>query len=413
MSSTSHSFHTISAWEIANAYRKMCQPSVSLNESVSQRQLVSEKIRGNTNKLRDKVRKYLASVIEVDPEEAKELGSSDPLVFAYLAFKREYGWDIEKVGLFNAASEWLRNGPDFINIDFLTKDMRNKLTEWYEESPEEAEKFNDERIERSFLYLVVGEILRAGERAEKSSSIKPGKKADESTGADGWERLEGFPTYMLSFAVNGDDSSISEEDRRNYENWKEENGIIDVEPVEDENPESYFSRYPLFGLPADCEDVMVKYGSSSIKPGKKADESTDKPHGFKDFMAGKSVKTPSIEESASSKSISTPIMREKEPKPEVKDATAKEVKSFKKAITLPTASAKGTKKPVEIKYDKDEKGANKSAVKNADKKATSFGKTVSVKDTEKKQAVKLNRFHRPIKTPVSPSGKPVSGAETR
>ena len=72
---------------------------------------------------------------------------------------------------------------------------------------------------------------------------------------------EEIPTWSLCYLINGDATGLTDDEIRMIDRWVNDwQGQI-VSPVTDEegNAHPYFSRYPLFGLPAEVEDCDILY----------------------------------------------------------------------------------------------------------------------------------------------------------
>lgn len=69
-----------------------------------------------------------------------------------------------------------------------------------------------------------------------------------------------LPTHAASYLVNGDSSSLSDEDIEIIDDWTNDLDynclVFDFGKVAQDG---YFSTRPEFGLPCDCEKVML-YG---------------------------------------------------------------------------------------------------------------------------------------------------------
>ena len=66
-----------------------------------------------------------------------------------------------------------------------------------------------------------------------------------------------FPTWGLSYLINGDSSALTEEEIKEVDAFVEKESYIDIfnhDP--EENGEPYFSKFPEFGLACDCVDVI-------------------------------------------------------------------------------------------------------------------------------------------------------------
>jgi hypothetical protein len=77
--------------------------------------------------------------------------------------------------------------------------------------------------------------------------------------------VEKIPEYSLSYLINSDSSGITQDDIEIIDKWLKSyqdladhvNGFIEIELVNSEIAESYFSWYPAFGLACTCYDCNV------------------------------------------------------------------------------------------------------------------------------------------------------------
>lgn len=74
--------------------------------------------------------------------------------------------------------------------------------------------------------------------------------------------IERIPTWALCYIINGDSEGLTEEDvaqvKGFYETYRKAGCRIEIISPQ-EGCESYFTRYPAFGLPADVEDCDVLF----------------------------------------------------------------------------------------------------------------------------------------------------------
>ena len=77
---------------------------------------------------------------------------------------------------------------------------------------------------------------------------------------------EKIPTWSLGYIINGDMTGLTDEEIRMIDEWQSKWNVQVVSPLTDEegNAQPYFSRYPLFGLPAEVEDCDILYTNDNI-----------------------------------------------------------------------------------------------------------------------------------------------------
>jgi len=74
--------------------------------------------------------------------------------------------------------------------------------------------------------------------------------------------IEKIPTYALPYLVNGDATSLTDEERQMIDNILREQRIELVAPITDSDegsPEPYFSSVPFFGQPTEVEDCIILF----------------------------------------------------------------------------------------------------------------------------------------------------------
>ena len=76
---------------------------------------------------------------------------------------------------------------------------------------------------------------------------------------------EVIPTWSLGYLINGDATGLTDDEIRMIDRWLNDWQVQIVSPVTDEegNAHPYFSRYPLFGLPAEVEDCDILYSNDN------------------------------------------------------------------------------------------------------------------------------------------------------
>ena len=75
---------------------------------------------------------------------------------------------------------------------------------------------------------------------------------------------EKIPTWSLGYIINGDMTGLTDEEIRMIDEWQSKWNVQVVSPLTDGegNAQPYFSRYPLFGLPA-FSDFQPKWRTAT------------------------------------------------------------------------------------------------------------------------------------------------------
>ena len=74
--------------------------------------------------------------------------------------------------------------------------------------------------------------------------------------------VEKIPTWSLPYLINGDSTGLETDEINFIDKWVKDWGVEIVSPLTDENNnyiDSYFSSYPLFGLPCEVVDCDILY----------------------------------------------------------------------------------------------------------------------------------------------------------
>lgn len=76
--------------------------------------------------------------------------------------------------------------------------------------------------------------------------------------------IEKIPTWSLGYLINGDAMGLTDEEIKMIEDWWRTQRVELVCTIaQGEESQTYFSHYPLFGLPAEVEDCVVLYSDNN------------------------------------------------------------------------------------------------------------------------------------------------------
>ncbi len=72
---------------------------------------------------------------------------------------------------------------------------------------------------------------------------------------------ESIPEWALCYCVNGDATGLNEEEISIINEWMQDWQVEIISPIADEegNHHSFFTRYPLFGLPTTAVECDIIY----------------------------------------------------------------------------------------------------------------------------------------------------------
>lgn len=71
--------------------------------------------------------------------------------------------------------------------------------------------------------------------------------------------VEKVPTYALGYLVNGDATSLTEQEVNEIDSLLREQAVELVSPPSDDEWQPYFSRFPWFGKPCEVVDCVIVY----------------------------------------------------------------------------------------------------------------------------------------------------------
>lgn len=71
-------------------------------------------------------------------------------------YKKLFNVGVNKQAVF---IDWLQGLPSSINLEFSTYDIKQLLISWYEESEEQAEKYNNVEIDKQFYTLIYNNFV--------------------------------------------------------------------------------------------------------------------------------------------------------------------------------------------------------------------------------------------------------------
>ena len=71
--------------------------------------------------------------------------------------------------------------------------------------------------------------------------------------------IEKIPTWAFGYIFNGDMTGLTDEEVKQIDEALEQIGVDIVCTPTDEEAQPYFTRNPLFGLPAEVEDCVILY----------------------------------------------------------------------------------------------------------------------------------------------------------
>lgn len=113
-------------------------------------------LKTNCKEVKIVVQNYLLDSIRYDMD--NETATHETAVqYAYNRFISEYGWNVRRIGEYNAFTEWLRGLA--LPVDFYYFDERALLEEWLEEEPEESGKYDDLQVDKLYWHLLTREFF--------------------------------------------------------------------------------------------------------------------------------------------------------------------------------------------------------------------------------------------------------------
>lgn len=123
-------------------------------------------LKSNSKLFKNKVQNYILDCIDVEEidnptiQEKLQYIADCFEIEKFNPYKEQYKklWNVgvNKQALF---IDWLQGLPSSINLDFSTYDIKQLLINWYEESEEQAEKYNNVEIDKQFYTLIYNNFV--------------------------------------------------------------------------------------------------------------------------------------------------------------------------------------------------------------------------------------------------------------
>lgn len=117
-----------------------------------------------TKELNDKVKPYIIDCIDCEgynfPKDRKVddcmINTTEgKLEFLMDTFKSEYGWCIERLGIYKAFQEWLMGLPSCFNIEFRNYDILQLAKEWNSIPQDATERQEGKILENWWNFITV------------------------------------------------------------------------------------------------------------------------------------------------------------------------------------------------------------------------------------------------------------------
>lgn len=96
---------------------------------------------------------YILNAIDSDGYGVKTESAKEKLQFLADTFKNEYGWNIKRLGLQRAMSEWISGAPSAFNIDFENYKILELAKEWGSIPKNATEKQEDKILDNFFNFI--------------------------------------------------------------------------------------------------------------------------------------------------------------------------------------------------------------------------------------------------------------------
>lgn len=91
-----------------------------------------------TKEIKEDIKEYIFNCIYSEEFELKN--NTQKLEYVLSCFKAEYGFNIQRLGLYKAFSEWLQGLPSCFNIAFYNGDILNLAKKWGQEPKTENQE---------------------------------------------------------------------------------------------------------------------------------------------------------------------------------------------------------------------------------------------------------------------------------
>lgn len=123
-------------------------------------------LRSTKKEVKDKIRGYILERMDFSgyvgcdgfPKSEPEHWG-EKVYFLHEIFVSEYGYNIRRMGEYNAFKEWLCGVPSALTVDFSYYDARQIVRGWLDQTEEESARFDDVKVWEQFLHLIAREFF--------------------------------------------------------------------------------------------------------------------------------------------------------------------------------------------------------------------------------------------------------------
>lgn len=130
-------------------------------------------LRSTKKEVKEKIRTYILDCMDFSNyigcdgcPDAEPKTDAERVLLCRDIFRSEYGYNIRRMGEYNAFKEWLSGVPGVLTVDFSYYDVRHILESWLDETEEESARFDDVKVWEQFLRLVAREFFAMVDKAE-------------------------------------------------------------------------------------------------------------------------------------------------------------------------------------------------------------------------------------------------------
>lgn len=113
----------------------------------------------NTQAISQRYLAYLYDCIDGDGYDVELNTNEDKARFLWETFNSEYGWAVERYGLYKAVAEWLSGLPSSISIPFYNSDIV-ELAKKMGSLPEDATEKQEDKILENYWNFMANKIVR-------------------------------------------------------------------------------------------------------------------------------------------------------------------------------------------------------------------------------------------------------------
>jgi len=117
-----------------------------------------------TKEQNNTIKKYILDCIDPEAYEVEAKTDKEKLSFLFDTFKKEKGWEIERIGINNSFKDWLQGLPSCFHIEFQNHAILKLAISWGSLPKKPTEKQEDKILENywNFMSVKTMQLIKKG-----------------------------------------------------------------------------------------------------------------------------------------------------------------------------------------------------------------------------------------------------------